>query len=188
MFQIRNRLGAIACAAALSLAAGAHAATYDISYTFGVDGTGTVNTVSGTVDGTLHGAFLDDLHDFHLSYDGHAFTGAVSAMAWDPVSANFTATAPRLAFDAALNELLITNDDGSFSFGFVTDVDAYGGQLVFAGDANLLEHNAASELVGGVGSGAFTLALAPVPESDSLALMLAGLGLVGAAVRRRRAQ
>lgn len=186
MVQVRNRLGALACVAALSLAATAQAATYDISYTFGVDGTGTVNTVTGTVDGTLDGSFLDDLHNFKLSYDGHAFTGAVTATAWDPVSASFTADAPRLAFDATQNELVITNDDGSFSFGFVTDVDAYGGQLAFAGDANLIEHNAASELVGDVGSGTFTLT--PIPESSTLALMLAGLGVVGIAARRRRAQ
>ena len=186
MFQIRNRLRALACVAALSLAGAAHAATYDISYTFGVDGTGTVNTITGTVDGTLDGSFLDDLHDFKLSYDGHAFTGAVSAMAWDPVSASFTADAPRLSFDATQNELLITNDDGTFSFGFVTDVDAYGGQLVFAGDANLIENNAASELVGAPGSGTFTLSA--IPESSTLALMLAGLGVVGIAARRRRAQ
>ena len=183
MFQIRNRLRALACVAALSLAGAAHATTYDISYTFGVDGTGTVNTITGTVDGTLDGSFLDDLHDFKLSYDGHSFTGAVSAMAWDPVSASFTADAPRLSFDATQNELLITNDDGTFSFGFVTDVDAYGGQLVFAGDANLIENNAASELVGAPGSGTFTLSA--IPESSTLALMLAGLGVVGIAARRR---
>ena len=188
MVQVRNRLGALACVAALSLAGAAHAATYDISYTFGVDGTGTVNTVAGTVDGTLDGSFLDDLHDFKLSYDGHAFTGAVSAMAWDPVSASFTADAPRLAFDASQNELIIVNDDGSFSFGFVTDVDLYGGQLVFAGDANLIDNNAASELVGAAGSGTFAMTLAPIPESSSLALMLAGIGMVGIAARRRRAQ
>ncbi|MFL6696557.1 MAG: FxDxF family PEP-CTERM protein [Vitreoscilla sp.] len=186
MVQIRNRLGALACAAALSLAGAAQAATYDLSYTFGVDGTGTVNTVTGTVDGTLNGAFLEDLHDFKLSYDGHAFTGALSAMTWDPASESFTADAPRLAFDLTQNELVITNDDGSFSFGLVTDVGAYGGQLVFAGDANLVEHNAVSELVGAAGSGTFTLSA--VPESSDLALMLAGLGVVGIAARRRRAQ
>jgi hypothetical protein len=186
MSQIRNRLGALVCAAAMSLAGAAHAATFNLSYTFGVDGTGTVNTVTGTVDGTLDGAFVDDLHNFNLSYDGHAFTGNVSAMAWDPASESFTADAPRLAFDVAQNELVISNDDGSFAFGIVTDVDAYGGQLVFASDANLIEHNAAGELVGDAGSGTFMLSA--VPESSSLAMMLAGLGVVGISVRRRRAQ
>ena len=45
---------------------------------------------------------------------------------------------------------------------------------------------AAGELVGAAGSGTFSLSA--VPESSSLALMLAGLGVVGIAVRRRRAQ
>ena len=186
MVQIRNRLRALACVAALSLAGAAHAATYDISYTFGVDGTGTVNTITGTVDGTLNGSFLDDLHNFNLSYDGHAFSGGVTATAWDPVSASLTADAPRLSFDPTQNELVISSADGLFTFGFATDVDAYGGQLVFADDASLVDNGSASELVGAPGSGTFTLT--PVPEASNLALMLAGLGVVGIAVRRRRAQ
>src|ERR1700748_3253569 len=152
MVQILNRLGAIACAAALSLAGAAHAATFDLSYTFGVDGSGIAHTVTGTVDGTVDGSFLDDLHNVKLSFDGQAFTGGITAMAWDPASKSFTADAPRLSFDPTQNELLFVRGDGNFEFGFVTDVVNYGGQLVFAFDANLTDDNAASELVGATGS------------------------------------
>ena len=176
MVHIRHRLGALACAAMLGLAGTAHATTFDLDYTFVQDGTGTVNTVTGTVQGTLVGNAIEGLADLRLSYDGNAFTGTTSVTSLDgsPV---------RLSTVAADNNLVFFNDDFSFTFGFQQDFDGAGNQLVFASDANLTEHNAASDV--GVNLWSIT---AVVPEPDSIALMLAGLGLVGVAARRRRAQ
>lgn len=178
MVHIRNRLAALASAAALGFAGAAHATTFDFSYTFAADGTGTVNTVTGTVQGTLVGSFVEGLHDFDLAYDGIAFTGTTSVTSLDGNPA-------RLSAVAADNNLVFSNDDFTFTFGFAQDYDGQGNQLIFASDANLLEHNAAGDV--NAGPGAWSLVAAPIPEPASVALMLAGLGLglVGAAARRR---
>ena len=177
MVQIRNRLGALACAAALSLAGAAHAKTFDFSYTFSETG----DTITGSVQGTLAGGFVDNLHDLTLSYDGHAFSGATVGQTWDASVVDFTSAPVRLAFDGSLNQFLFS--DGTLSFGFVNDAVNLGGTNVFASDLSLVVNNADFDS----STGNWHLAAAPIPEPASLALMLAGLGLVGVAARRRRA-
>jgi hypothetical protein len=174
MVQIRNRLGALACAAALSLIGSAHAATFDFSYTFASG-----NSVTGSVDGTLDGAFVDNLGNLQLSYDGHAFSNATLGMTWDPSISDFSAAPVRLAFDGSRNEFLFT--DGTLAFAFINDVANFGGPSISASDFDLVQDN--TDIDGAITH--WTLAAAPVPENAPLALMLAGLGLVGFAARRR---
>ncbi len=174
MVQIRNRLGALACAAALSLFGSAHAATFDFSYTFASG-----DSVIGSVDGTLSGAFVDNLSNLHLSYDGHAFSSATVAMTWDPTISDFSAAPVRLAFDGSLNEFLFT--DGTLNFAFINDVANFGGPSISASDFDLLQNN--TDIDGAINN--WSLTAAPVPENGSLAMLLAGLGLVGFAARRR---
>ena len=176
MVQIRNRLGALACAAALSLAGTAHATTFDFSYTF----SGTGDTVTGTVQGTQAGGFVENLHGLALSYDGHAFSASTGGQTWDASVVDFTSAPVRLAFDGSLNEFLFS--DGTLSFGFVNDAANLGGTNVFASDLSLVANNADFD----AGTGNWQLAAAPIPEPGSIALMLAGLGLLGVAARRRR--
>ena len=175
MVQIRNRLAAFACAAALSLAGTANATTFDFSYTF----SGTSDTVVGTVQGTLDGGFVDNLHDLTLSYDGHAFSGATLGQTWDASVVDFTSAPVRLAFDGSQNNFLFS--DGTLSFGYINDLANFGGANVFATDLSLVVNNA--DFDGGTGT--WSLTAAPIPEPGSVALMLAGLGLLGVAARRR---
>jgi len=171
MVQIRNRLGMLACAAALSVAASAQAATFDVSYVFGSG-----DTITGTVDGTLAGSFIENLSNIQLSFDGQAF-GAVTAQTWDPASEAFSLAPVRLSTDASLNQFVINGS--SLSFGFIND-DAQFGQEVFAVDldSGYVAFDAPA-------SGVWSIAAAPVPEPGSLALLLAGLGMVGVVARRR---
>ena len=175
MVQIRNRLGAFACAAALSLVGTAHAATFDFSYTF----SGSNDTVTGSVQGTLSGGFVDNLHDLTLAYDGHAFSSATVGQTWDPALVDFSAAPVRLAVDGSQNNFLFS--DGTLSFAFINDIDNFGGTSVSASDLSLAVNNADAD----TSVGNWSLTAAPIPEPGSVALMLAGLGLLGVVARRR---
>jgi hypothetical protein len=179
MVHIRTRLGALACAALFCAATGAaHAATFDLSYTFASG-----DTLTGSVQGTRDGAFIEGLSDIHLAYDGDVFAGTLSAAAWDPVNSQVDATsAARLSTNASLNNFIVTGSTGDYEFLFVNG-DANVGSAVLAADARLSADNAAFEAPV---QGRWIVTAAAVPEPGSLALVLAGLGAVGVAARRRR--
>ena len=149
-----------------------------ISYTFASG-----DTLVGTVQGTLNGGFIDNLSNIRLAYDGDVFGGTLTASAWDPVNSQIDASsAARLSADASLNEFVITGSTGDYEFLFVNN-DAAVGSAVFAADDLLTTNNAAFEAPI---QGSWNITAA-VPEPASLGLLVAGLAIVGAAARRRRA-
>jgi hypothetical protein len=96
--------------------------TYDYSYTFG-DGT----VVSGTLDGTQNGDYVDNVNDVTVNFNGIPISGTVFSY-----KAN-TDLAPIVSFDVTLSDFIFINSDipngGSYSgseyFYILTDGPSY---------------------------------------------------------------
>jgi hypothetical protein len=160
--MIRKSLLALA---ALTLAGAALASPHSITGSF--DSNPGVTVLTGTFDfddsqvaaGGFDGAF--DLSSLNFSFNGESFTLAQAA----PNSAY-------VQFDGGT----LTGPNGFFT-------TAGGGSLElqsFFGSSNFTFSSARGDLLG-------TLTIAAVPEPASLALVLGGLAVVGAASRRRKA-
>ena len=179
--------------AALALASfAANAGTYNFSYSFDPNSTGDGNplVVTGSLSGDLVGSFLQNVSDVQVALNGVAFNGA-------PLFAEgFNATtgladntvAPVISTDASQNNFIFadvdvaTNPTGASNYFFIS-----GGQT-FAINFNTsdVSGNPISGYENTVNS-SWNLVAAPVPEPESYAMILAGLGLVGAIARRRAA-
>jgi len=86
-------------------------------------------------------------------------------------------------------------DDGAASLGATALAHLRRADLVIGGartlalfDDDIAPAAVRRDLTGQLGAGAYVNVSAPVPEPATVALMLAGVGLVGAATRRRAAK
>jgi hypothetical protein len=112
-------------------------------------------------------------------------TGGFTTLAFDNLGLSLNANTKYIAFLTSADPLVTgiqlsrtqtTADGTGFGIGnaFLSTVPGTGWQLPFNGNGFLsLEYTAVT-------------AIAPVPEPETYALMLAGLGLIGATVRRRK--
>lgn len=137
---------------------------------------------SGAMDfGPLNGESFSG----SLSFDDTGLTGAgFELFSLSNLTINFAGHTYTLAnADAAPD---VSYQDGAF-LGLSYSASAFDPKLAFiAGSVNASDAFVAYT-VGNL-DGAGSIVYAPVPEPESYAMLLAGLGLVGFAARRRRAQ
>jgi hypothetical protein len=180
-------------AAALGASAVASADTFDFSYLFN-DGQ---QQVTGSFNGTSTdgGQSVSNISNLQVTFNGNGFTGGASDQlvlnAWNPAASPPGAwVAPSAATtifaNAALNNFGISDVDQSvnsgpaYEFDFVNAPAAAAQALALnfqTGDFDLDSANGTWKLTD----------VAPVPVPAALPLMLSGLGLFGAALRRRNA-
>jgi hypothetical protein len=130
---------------------------------------GSFNPALGTVDVTSY-SFLAGVNNDH---NGDLLTG----------TADFTLSAFGITSTVVLPyTFTVANNDDSIAFDSVTKFYTIGGQTyAFKTDAFSLTNG------GGLEQGELTATISAVPETGNMALLLAGLGMVGIVSRRRRA-
>lgn len=160
----------------------ANAETFNFSYTFDDS-----STLAGSLSGTLNGLFIDNITDIHVSLNGNEFSGSpLFAAAWNTTTNFYDNTiAPVVSTNASLNNFIFADANVPTDFGvsnyfyFVNDPASLGHEA-FATNLNtgdIAQDNPTNS--------SWSITAAPVPEPDSYAMLLAGLGLVSVVARRR---
>lgn len=167
------------------LATGAASAeTFNFSYTFSDS-----MTLSGSLSGDLVGSLIENVSDIHASFNGSDLTGTLNAYGWNAATHGFdTGVAAVISTDASKNNFVFVDSNS-------IDNNAFNNELYFFNDSKLGHEAGVVNLNTGdidvdnpAGAGWKLSAVSAVPEADSVAMMLAGLGLVGGIARRRRAK
>ena len=180
---MKNMLKTAVLVAALASGA-ARAETFNFTYTF------TDNmTLTGSLSGDLVGSLLQNVSDIHASFNGTDLTGTLNAYGWNAATHGFdTGVAAVISTDASKNNFVFVDATTIDNSAFNNEVYAFNdGKLgqetgivnLNTGDIDVDHPNNASW--------SLTRAVSAVPEADSVAMLLAGLGLVGFVARRRRA-
>ncbi|HUO44341.1 MAG TPA: FxDxF family PEP-CTERM protein [Burkholderiales bacterium] len=172
-----------AVAALMFTSLAANADNFNFSYIFGDS-----QVVTGSFSGNLVGSFINDISNIQVSLNGTPFltdgSGSLYAAGWDPVALNYD-SAPVVSTDASLNNFIFADSNVPTDFGasnyFTFTNDSTYGSLAFAVNTN----------TGGIAldnptNGSWSVTVAAVPEPESYAMLMAGLGLVGVIARRRR--
>ena len=160
-------------AAALAVSGAASAA----SYTLPTDGSPVVATVNS--------ATFDDVFNFNVS-SLSSLSGGASSSGFSIVFGPYTVNVNPVTF----SEIKLFKGASEVTSGFsVTGLTS--SSLSFSA-SNLVADSYSVHIKGaassGIGAYAVAANLAPVPEPESYAMFLAGLGIMGAVVRRRQHQ
>lgn len=174
----------------LAAFASAHAETFNFSYTFG-DGP----AITGSLSGNLNGEFVENVANVHINFNGTDFTGPLLGASWDAGTHDWnSATGAIISTNAAKNNFIFADADPQTNYGnitnyffFVNSPDPKIGNQALGLNCNGDCSDLAFDQPTNNASWSLT-AVAPVPEPASAAMLFGGLGLVGAAVRRRRQQ
>ena len=185
MQSVRSTLVRLCGAAAFAVAAAtsAHATTFNFSYQFG-----DAQLVTGTLDGTLDGTVIDNVSNVSISLDGVAYSGPISLTAYDSATGMFDAgVAAQVSTVAADNNFMFSDGDsatydGVNNYFYMSSSADLAGAQVYA----TTFVTGQSALDAAPVSASWSLTAAAVPELPSVALLVAGLGLLGTVARRRR--
>lgn len=172
----------VACALLASTAT--HATTFNFSYTF-LDGT----EVSGAFDGTANGNVVTGLTHIFLSINGNAVpeSGSLSAFSYAGPTVPWMNN-PVVSFNGLQSNFHFVNGDlnvGNFTAGlFVIPLNSSTADYaqVFYGTL----YTADADPGANIPSRWHLEAVPAVPEPGTYAMLLAGLGLIGVAARRKR--
>lgn len=175
---------AIAVTAFLACAA-SHAETFYYSYTFH-----TGHAITGSFDGTANGNLVTGLSNISVEFDGESLiSGPVTDYGYTRATNKWTAGTAVLSFDGTANNFAFAGSQ--FGIGhmfFIGDDEARGvsSAVIFASTGVTVDEDSP-----GVIQSRWTLTREPippaVPEPETYAMLLAGLGLVGFAARHKRA-
>lgn len=177
----------VVLAATLLASVAAQAETFAFSYVFANVGT----TVSGSFDGTRSGDLVTGLSNISATYRGVVFAPTESLHEFHYVGKAFVSGGSVASFSGNSNNFLFVNSgtpDDLYYKNFFFYVPYYGGvDPLISTYAHARFSNVGADNSGGIG--AWTLkSVSAVPEPETYAMMLAGLGLMGGIARRRKAK
>ena len=169
--SLSKLLAAGAMSLALTATGSAHAATYELTFT----GTNVSGDVFATTSGDHVTAISGSVTDADLGPGAFAITGLDDIYA--SADNTFSGSAPFITLGGLS---FATAGGGSFN---LADLDGYPGYSGYTFLSSTLNPGGGFS---SVGMTAVTLDVSVVPEPGSLALMLAGLGLVSVMAARRQ--
>jgi hypothetical protein len=165
--------------------AAAQATTFNYSYSF-VDGT----TVTGSFDGGESGGLVTGLSNISVLVNGTALNRGFKGYAFDTTTKEWTPTAAVASFDGYANNFIFSDssredfNSNNMYFAFVTASSGATTMSVAEMNYGRLLQNIAYD--GSLQSRWHLQAVNAIPEPETYAMLLAGLGLMGALARRRK--
>jgi len=135
--------------------------------------------ITGSFDGTLNGNLITNLTNVSVTYNGTPFpmNGALNVFHYDDFDEWWLPNGATASLDGTQNNFLFI--DGTLSGSHFT---SFFYSSPWFGDRSQVNGIVSNTY----GASTFRAQLVPVPEPASWALMIAGAGMTGAALRRRR--
>jgi len=175
----------IAFAFVLAASAAAQATTFNFSYSF-TDG----NKVTGSFDGTANGNLVTGLSHISVSLNGNAFpgSGSLGAYSFDSLKSEWSNNAV-VSFDGLHSNFAFSDghpDDLGAIFLLLPYYSPVDENTATTDLAQFLLPDGSNSVDVGRDIVAANWTVTAVPEPETYAMMLAGLGLIGFAARRRK--
>ena len=196
-------LNKVALTAAIALGSiAANATTFNFSYTFDptfasdITGDGNPIVMTGSFSATANGFAMSNISDVQLSLNGIAFNGPLLIEGQDSSGLASATIAPTFSSNVAQTNFVIADTDVStgagqssvsnyfYINGALPATAASGGQA-FVLSTNMANFPVGNDLAANQNTWQFSAVTQPVPEPENVALLLGGLGLMAAALRRR---